>query len=142
MGTAVLCNVIMYTCTCIIISIPSLVLYYSGGKHGIVLLRLRKGTTQRCRYQEEGITGTTLPYLPKRLVRMLKTSESMVYGKQSKVLEKFYLGKRKIIIIINLYLLMNYGLRFMTLYRRQGSGPSPWKRNAKKQNGCLWRTYK
>ena len=26
---------------------------------------------------------------------------------------------------------MNYGLRFMTLYRRQGSRPSPWKRNAK-----------
>ena len=30
---------------------------------------------------------------------------------------------------------MNYGLRFVTLYRRQGSRPSPWKRNAKKQNG-------
>ena len=27
---------------------------------------------------------------------------------------------------------MNYGLKFMTLYRRQGSKPSPWKRNAKK----------
>ena len=26
---------------------------------------------------------------------------------------------------------------FVTLYRRQGSSPSPWKRNAKKQNGCL-----
>ena len=23
---------------------------------------------------------------------------------------------------------MNYGIRFMTLYRRQGSRPSPWKR--------------
>ena len=33
--------------------------------------------------------------------------------------------------------LMNCGRRFMTLYRRQGSRPSPWKRNAKKQNGCL-----
>ena len=29
-----------------------------------------------------------------------------------------------------------------TLYRRQGSRPSPWKRNAKKQNGCLKRPYK
>ena len=38
--------------------------------------------------------------------------------------------------------LMYYGRRFMTLYRRQGSRPSPWKRNAKKQNGCLGRTYK
>ena len=27
---------------------------------------------------------------------------------------------------------MIYGLRFMTLYRRQGSRPPPWKRNAKK----------
>ena len=38
--------------------------------------------------------------------------------------------------------LMNYGMRFMTLFRRQGSRPSPWKRNAKKQNGCLGRPYK
>ena len=32
-----------------------------------------------------------------------------------------------------LYLIecLNYGQRFMTLYRRQGSRPSPWKRNAK-----------
>ena len=37
---------------------------------------------------------------------------------------------------------MNYGLRFVTLYRRQGSRPSPRKRNAKKQNGCLRRPYK
>ena len=30
---------------------------------------------------------------------------------------------------------MNYGWRFVTLYRRQESKPSPRKRNAKKQNG-------
>ena len=29
--------------------------------------------------------------------------------------------------------LMNYGWRFVTWYRRQGSRPSPWKRNVKKQ---------
>uniref|UniRef100_A0A8B9XFX8 Endonuclease/exonuclease/phosphatase domain-containing protein n=1 Tax=Bos mutus grunniens TaxID=30521 RepID=A0A8B9XFX8_BOSMU len=34
----------------------------------------------------------------------------------------------------------NYGQRFVTLYRRQGSRPSP--RNAKKQNGSLRRPYK
>ena len=28
------------------------------------------------------------------------------------------------------------------MYRRQGSRPSPWERNAKKQNGCLRRPYK
>ena len=28
---------------------------------------------------------------------------------------------------------LNYGMRFVTLYRRQGSRPSPWKRNAKKE---------
>ena len=38
--------------------------------------------------------------------------------------------------------LMNYGRRFMTLYRRQESRPSPRKRNAKKQDGCLRRPYK
>ena len=38
--------------------------------------------------------------------------------------------------------LMNYRMRFVTLYRRQGSRPSPRKRNAKKQNGCLRRPYK
>ena len=37
--------------------------------------------------------------------------------------------------------LMNYGQRFVTLYRRQGSRPSPRKRNAKRQNGCLRRPY-
>ena len=35
--------------------------------------------------------------------------------------------------------LKNYGWRFMTLYSRQGSRPSPWKRNAKKQNAYLER---
>ena len=38
--------------------------------------------------------------------------------------------------------LMNYGQRFMTLYRRQGSRPSSRKRNAKRQNGSLKRPYK
>ena len=27
---------------------------------------------------------------------------------------------------------MNYGQRFVTLYRRQGSRPSPWEKNAEK----------
>ena len=38
--------------------------------------------------------------------------------------------------------LKNYGQRFMIFYRRQGSRPSPRKRNAKRQNGCLRRPYK
>ena len=38
--------------------------------------------------------------------------------------------------------LINYGRRFVTLYRRQGSRPPPWKRNAKQQNGCLRKPYK
>ena len=38
--------------------------------------------------------------------------------------------------------LIDNGQRFVTLYRRQGSRPSPWKRNAKKKNGCLRRPYK
>ena len=38
--------------------------------------------------------------------------------------------------------LMSYGWWSMTLYRRQGPRPSPWKRNATKPNGCLGRPYK
>ena len=38
--------------------------------------------------------------------------------------------------------LMNYGWRFVTLYGKQRSRPSPRKRNAKKQNGYLRRAYK
>ena len=51
-------------------------------------------------------------------------------------------NKSKGLDLIDLECLMNYGWRFVTLYRRQGSRPSPWKRNAKKQNGCLGRPYK
>ena len=38
--------------------------------------------------------------------------------------------------------LKNYGQRFLTLYRRQGSRSSSRKRSAKRQNGCLRRPYK
>ena len=38
--------------------------------------------------------------------------------------------------------LMNYGWKFVTLYKRQGSRRPPRKRNAKRQNGCLRRPYK
>ena len=38
--------------------------------------------------------------------------------------------------------LKNYGQRFVTLYRRWESRPSPRKRNAEKQTGCLGRPYK
>ena len=38
--------------------------------------------------------------------------------------------------------LMKCGCRFVTLYRRQESRPSPRKRNAKNKNGCLGRPYK
>ena len=38
--------------------------------------------------------------------------------------------------------LKNYGWRFVTLYRRQGSRPPPRKRNAQGKNICLRRPYK
>ena len=34
--------------------------------------------------------------------------------------------------------LMNYGRRFMTLYRRQGSRPSPWKKKMQKSKLAVW----
>ena len=33
-------------------------------------------------------------------------------------------------------------MRFIASYRRQGSKPSPRKRNGKRQNGCLRKPYK
>ena len=38
--------------------------------------------------------------------------------------------------------LKNYGRRFMTLYRKRWSKPSPRRINAKRHNGCLRRAYK
>ena len=38
--------------------------------------------------------------------------------------------------------LINYGQRFMTLYRRQETRTFLRKRNAKKENDCLRRPYK
>ena len=38
--------------------------------------------------------------------------------------------------------LMNYGLRFMTLYRRRDQDHPHEKEMQKKQNGCLKRPYK
>ena len=38
--------------------------------------------------------------------------------------------------------LKNYGQRFVTLYRKQESRPSPRKTNAKRQNGILRRPYR
>ena len=38
--------------------------------------------------------------------------------------------------------LKNYGQRFVTLYRRRWSRPSPRRRIAKRQNGCLRGPYK
>ena len=32
---------------------------------------------------------------------------------------------------------MNYGMRFVTLYRRQGSRPSPWKK-MQKSKMAVW----
>ena len=37
---------------------------------------------------------------------------------------------------------MNYGRRFVLLYKRQGSRPSPRKRNARKKDVCLRRPYR
>ena len=38
--------------------------------------------------------------------------------------------------------LNNYGQKFVTLYRRRWSKPSPGRSNAKRQNGCLKRPYR
>ena len=34
---------------------------------------------------------------------------------------------------------MNYGMRFMALYRRQGSRPTPWEKKMQKSKMAVWR---
>ena len=69
----------------------------------------------------------------------------MTTGKTIALTRRTLVGK-VISLLLNmlsrLECLVNYGMRFVTLYRRQGSRPSPRKRDAKKQNGCLGRPYK
>ena len=38
--------------------------------------------------------------------------------------------------------LKNYGPKFVTLYRKQGSRSSPRKKKCREENGCLRRLYK
>ena len=45
-------------------------------------------------------------------------------------------------LIVKTEFLKNYGRRFVTLYRMQGSRPSPRKSDEKRQKGCLRRPYK
>ena len=54
----------------------------------------------------------------------------------------FYLSLRELLKPTVIECLMNYGMRFITLYRRQGSRPSPGEKKCKKANGCLGRPYK
>ena len=88
------------------------------------------------------IMNTSLPNSDLKLKKVRKTTRLFRYD-LNQIAYDYTVGVRNRFKGLDLIeCLMNYGLRFMTLYRRQGSRPSPRKRNAKKQNGCLRRPYK
>ena len=77
-----------------------------------------------------------------KLKKVGKTTRPFRYG-LNQILNDYRVEERNRLQGLDLIeCLMNYGGRFVTLYRRRGSRPSPRKRNAKKQNGCLGRPYK
>ena len=77
-----------------------------------------------------------------KLKKVGKTTRPFRYD-QNKIPYDYTVEVRNRFMGLNLIeCLMIYGWRFVTLYRGQGSRSSPWKRNAKKQNGCLGRPYK
>ena len=85
------------------------------------------------------IMNTSLPNSDLKLKKVRKTTRLFRYD-LNQIAYDYTVGVRNRFKGLDLIeCLMNYGLRFMTLYRRQGSRPSPRKRNAKKQNGCLRR---
>ena len=51
-------------------------------------------------------------------------------------------GRNRFKVLDLIECLKNDGWRLMTLYKSQGSRPSPRKRNAKRQNCCLRKPYK
>ena len=77
-----------------------------------------------------------------KLKKVGKTTRPFIYD-LNQILNDYTVERRNRFKGLDLIeCLMNYGRKFGTLYRRQGARPSPRKRNAKKQNGCLRRPYK
>ena len=78
------------------------------------------------------IMNSLLPKLDLKLKKVGKTTRPFRYGLNQ--IPYYYTvelrNRFKGLDLIEC--LMNYGRRFVTLYRRQGSRPYPWKRNAKK----------
>ena len=68
----------------------------------------------------------------------------IVLGAKGRGNEKMLVREDKVPVVIWIssrglvYIMMYYGLRFLTLYRRQGSRPYPWKRNANSKM-AVWR---
>ena len=95
--------------------------------------------------QDQELTGSDHELIAKfrlKLKKVGKTTQPFRYD-LNQILYEYTVKMRKRFKGLDLIeCLMNYGWRFMTLYRTQESRPSPRKRNAKRQNGCLGRPYK
>ena len=88
------------------------------------------------------IMNSLLPNLDLNLKKVGKTTKSFRYG-LNQIPYHYTVEVRNRFKGLDLIdCPMNYGMRFVTLYKRQDSRPSPRKRNAKKQNGCLRKPYK
>ena len=88
------------------------------------------------------IMNSLLPHSRLKLKKVGKTNRPLRYGPNQFPYDYTVEMRNRFAGLDLIECLKNYGWRFMTLYRRQGSRPSPRKRNEKRQNGCLKRPYK
>ena len=105
------------------------------------LFRSTKGDLAQNQHSEQALTNSC--YIKPKLKKVGKTTRPFRYD-LNQIPYDYTVEVRNRFKRLDLIdrVLMNYGQKFMTLYRRQGSKPSPRKINAKKQNGCLRRPYR
>ena len=101
-----------------------------------IVKRKAKGKREKERYT----------HLNGEFQRIARRDKKAFLSDQCKEIEENRMGKTKNLLWRRQWQLTpvllpgkSHGWRFVTLYRRQGSRPSPWKRNEKNQNGCLGR---
>ena len=82
------------------------------------------------------------PTFPLRSFTFIKRLFSSSSLSAIRVVSSTYLKLLIFLLAILIPVCDSSSLLFYLMYRRQGSRPSPWKRNAKKQTGCLGRPYK
>jgi len=88
------------------------------------------------------IMNSLLPKIRLKLKNVVKTTRSFRYDLNQIPYDYIVEVTNRFMGLDLIECLKNYEWRFVTLYRRHWSRPSPRKTNGKRQNGCMRRLYK